>query len=141
MGLLDLGAQALLDYARSKDHPKPRRQFLTVQAFGKYYGVFNQPAPGVAAPAPPEPEGSQYMGNGFIPPGGIAGFSQMTPASRIALTGTSGRASRRKRRKKAKQALRRARSGVKRAPRAARKLVKGSAAAKRFMARLRAKRK
>jgi hypothetical protein len=88
-------------------------------------------------------EGDYFMG-GFIPPGGMAGFSQMTGASRLALTrGARGRSTgtrRRKRRAKKASPVRR-----KRKARAAkgrrRKLVKGSAAAKRFMASIRRKRR
>lgn len=80
----------------------------------------------------------------IIPPGGYAGFSQMTPASKLALNGGLLRSVKRyaggKRKRKAKA------SGGKRKKRASgkrrgKKLVKGSAAAKRFMANLRRKRK
>jgi hypothetical protein len=40
-------------------------------------------------------------GVNFVPPGGFAGFSQMTPASRAALVGTRRAPASRKRRKKA----------------------------------------
>lgn len=47
----------------------------------------------------------------FIPPGGMAGFAQMTPASRIALTrGGSRSAAGPRRRRKAKKATRRAKA-------------------------------
>lgn len=56
------------------------------------------------------------MAGMFLPPGGLAGFSQMTPASRLALTkGTSSTGGRRRRRK-AKKATRRA-SGKRRSTR------------------------
>lgn len=43
----------------------------------------------------------------FMPPGGVAGFAQMTPASRIALTrGTRGSAAPRRRRRKSAAASR-----------------------------------
>lgn len=96
--------------------------------------------------APPEPtitEGAQYSGAysmaGIVPPGGFAGFSGMTAASKAAM-GILGKRSggTRKRRKSKKKA------GGKRKKRASgkrKKLVKGSAAAKRFMANLRRKRK
>lgn len=81
----------------------------------------------------------------WIPPGGFAGFAQSTPAmvqnARNAGrgTGTVGRKRRKSRKKKA--------AGVKRARRrrstkkTAKRFVKGSAAAKRFMANLRKKRR
>lgn len=82
-----------------------------------------------------------YMG-GFIPPGGIAGFAQMSGASRLALTrGKRGaRATGRRRKRRAKAAKPRR---VKRAKtrRGKRRLVKGSAAAKRYMASIRRKRR
>lgn len=94
-------------------------------------------------------EGAQYTGDrqmgGIVPPGGFAGFAQMTPASKAA-QGMGGllksakryaRGTRKRRKKKA--------SGTKRKRKASgsrrKKLVKGSAAAKRFMANLRRKRK
>lgn len=92
-----------------------------------------------------------------VPPGGFAGVAQQTPATlatmstgvpsaRYAMAANGRSAPPRRRRRKAKRAApRRARrSGAKR--RASRRnrrarLVKGSAAAKRHMARLRAKRR
>lgn len=96
--------------------------------------------------APTVTEGAQYTGAysmaGIIPPGGFAGFAQMTPASKAAqgFNRLSRSAGRRTRRKKAKSTKRRAKK-TKSRKRKAGKLVKGSAAAKRFMANLRRKRK
>lgn len=78
---------------------------------------------------------------GIIPPGGYAGFSQMTPASRLALTrgvrgGGSGRRKKRRKTKTKTTKRRKKRSGGKKA-----RLVKGSAAAKRYMASIRRKRR
>lgn len=79
----------------------------------------------------------------IIPPGGFAGFAQQTPATQ-ALFQRAGRvggmrsAAKRRKRKKtaAKKTTRRRTRGKKRA-----RLVKGSAAAKRYMASIRRKRK
>lgn len=106
-----------------------------------------------AEPAPASPaitEGAQYTGTysmaGIVPPGGFAGFAQMTPASKAAqgfgkLLGSAkrytSRIGRKKRKKRAGGKRKRKASGK----RKGRKLVKGSAAAKRFMANLRRKRK
>jgi hypothetical protein len=94
-------------------------------------------------------EGGNYMASSFIvPPGGFAGFNQMTSASRAALTG--GKATRKRRKKRAKKAkrskaasaiARKLGSGSIRRKSRRKKLVKGSAAARKFMAGLRAKRK
>lgn len=100
--------------------------------------------PETAAPAPVQTEGAQYTGEysmaGFVPPGGFAGFSGMTAASKAAM-GMIRRAAGGRKRKKRKSK----KTGAKRKKRASkrkgRKLVKGSAAAKRFMANLRRKRK
>lgn len=75
----------------------------------------------------------------IVPPGGFAGFQQMTAASQRALfpskSGTGQRrTSKRKRAKPARVAKRRA-------TRKAARLVKGSAAAKRYMAKIRRMRK
>jgi len=99
-------------------------------------------APETAAPT--VTEGAQYSGEysmaGIIPPGGFAGFAQMTPASKAAQGFNKLIRSVKRRTRKAgskrKKATKR-RKGKKKA----RKLVKGSAAAKRFMANLRRKRK
>jgi hypothetical protein len=80
-----------------------------------------------------------------VPPGGFAGFAQQTPATQ-ALFQRAGRpvrsSTRRKRRTKAKRAAAAPRKRTRRAKskRPAR-LVKGSAAAKRYMAKIRRKRK
>lgn len=91
--------------------------------------------------------GDQHMG-GFLPPGGLAGFAQMTPASKLGLTrfrgkGATGSWGRKKRKRKAKKTAgrrkkRKASTGTRK--RGKRKLVKGSAAAKRYMASIRKKR-
>lgn len=96
--------------------------------------------------APTETSGAQYTGDfsmaGIVPPGGFAGFSQMTPASKAAqgfgrlLRSAGGRKRRKKR--KASGAKRKRASGKKRGKK---RLVKGSAAAKRYMAALRRRRK
>ena len=67
------------------------------------------------------------MAGFYVPPGGFAGLSQMTPASRAALSpgGTTTRSSGRRRRKSAKK-TRRASSGKKRS--GGRKLKFGSPA-------------
>lgn len=99
------------------------------------------------APISTETSGAQYTGEysmaGIVPPGGFAGFAQMTPASKAAhgfgkLRKMFGGKKRRK--KKAKSTKRRAKKASGRR-KSARKLVKGSAAAKRYMAKIRAKRK
>lgn len=83
--------------------------------------------------------------NIIVPPGGFAGFAQQTPATQ-ALFQRAGRKgglrSARKRRSKAKTKTTRRKSVRKRAVRAKKaRLVKGSAAAKRYMASIRRKRK
>lgn len=89
----------------------------------------------------PQPETQPVA---IIPPGGYAGFSQMTPASKLALNGGLLRSvkryagGKRKRKTKASGGKRKKRASGKRR---GKKLVKGSAAAKRFMAALRRKRK
>ena len=103
---------------------------------------FDAPEPAGDAGAQPDSQTDpfpEFSMAGYIPPGGVAGFAQMAPASRIALTQgvrTGGGGRRRRKKKTAKRAkrARRARGGK-------RKLVKGSAAARRHMARLRAKRR
>lgn len=78
----------------------------------------------------------------IVPPGGFAGFSQMTQASQTALRGGVGtRRSGTKRRKKSAKRSGGAKRQRNTAKRKAGRLVKGSAAAKRFMANLRRKRK
>lgn len=74
----------------------------------------------------------------IVPPGGFAGFSQMTAASQRALfPRATQRTATRSKRKRAKPA----RTVKRRAARKAGRLVKGSAAAKRYMAKLRRMRK
>lgn len=76
----------------------------------------------------------------YIPPNGFVGQGSQTAANQ--LIGTRGPRPARKRRRKAtaKRAAPRRRAAKKRAGKRAR-LVKGSAAAKRYMARIRAKRR
>lgn len=85
----------------------------------------------------------------IVPPGGFAGFAQQTPATQ-ALFQRAGRvggmrsaAKRRRRKKTAARAAPRRRKSVRRRALRAKKgrLVKGSAAAKRYMAKIRRKRK
>lgn len=80
---------------------------------------------------------------GFIPPGGMTGFSQMTPASQLALTrgarGTRTRSTKRRKSRKVKKTRTKRRKSAKRGK--AKRFVKGSAAAKRYMAKIRRKRK
>lgn len=81
-----------------------------------------------------------------IPPGGFAGFAQQTAATQ-ALFQRAGRVgglrSARKRRRKSKAKAKSTRTATKRrkSTRGKRRLVKGSAAAKRYMARIRRMRK
>jgi hypothetical protein len=78
----------------------------------------------------------------LIPPGGMAGFAQMTGASKLALTRGSrrgGGGGRKRRRKSAKRT--KTRKTKTRTKRTKRKLVKGSAAAKKYMASIRRKRR
>jgi hypothetical protein len=80
----------------------------------------------------------------IVPPGGFAGLNQQTPATQALFSGAVKKKATRKRRKVArKKAPTRRRKVAKKARRAAgaKRLVKGSAAAKRHMARLRAMRK
>lgn len=78
----------------------------------------------------------------IVPPGGFAGFNQMTQASQRALGVGAPRSNGTRRRAKRKTA----RSGTakrkrKTSARKANRLVKGSAAAKRYMAKIRRMRK
>lgn len=100
------------------------------------------------APAPEIPstvEGAQYTGEysmaGIIPPGGFAGFAQMTPASKAAQGFNRLLRSVKKRTRRKKKSAGGKRKRKASGKRKGRKLVKGSAAAKRFMANLRRKRK
>lgn len=83
----------------------------------------------------------------IVPPGGFAGFAQQTPATqamfqRAGRTGglRSAATRRRRKRKTAATAPKRRRKTARRGP-GRRKLVKGSAAAKRYMAKIRRKRR
>ena len=88
------------------------------------------------------------MSNLIVPPGGFAGFAQQTPATQAMFQragrkgGLRSAARRRKRKSKttAKRATRRA-SPKRKSTRRKARLVKGSAAAKRYMASIRRKRK
>lgn len=72
----------------------------------------------------------------FVPPGGFAGFAQQTPATQALVR---KKATRKKARKKLprKKTTARRRPAKKRAKKTGKRLVKGSAAAKRRMAQLR----
>jgi hypothetical protein len=82
----------------------------------------------------------------IVPPGGFAGFAQQTPATQAmfqrAAGSTRGARVSRKRRARAKT-KRAARTPVRKRARRVKKarLVKGSAAAKRYMAKIRRKRR
>jgi len=75
----------------------------------------------------------------IIPPGGLAGFAQMTGASKLALMGGRRGGVTRKRRTKRRKAPKTRKRKTRKAGK--RKLVKGSAAAKRYMASIRRKRR
>jgi hypothetical protein len=85
----------------------------------------------------------------IIPPGGFAGFAQQTPATQALfqragrIGGRASAAKRRKKRATAKRAApKRSRKVARRGVRAKKaRLVKGSAAAKRYMASIRRKRR
>lgn len=81
----------------------------------------------------------------IVPPGGFAGFAQQTPATQalFARAGArGGRMTQRRRRRKAAAAARSAPRRKRSARRRGRaRLVKGSAAAKRYMAKIRRKRR
>lgn len=119
-----------------------------------------------AARAPVNPGGFPGYGHGdenlvpiggqlvriIVPPGGFAGFAQQTPATQRLFSQAAGRrggqTTQRRRRRKSKAAMprRRRRSAATAAPRRRRsrrpaRLVKGSAAAKRYMASIRRKRR
>lgn len=81
------------------------------------------------------------MAGQFIPPNGLAGFMQQTPAVQaLYRKGRTASGGRRRRKKKAAAAPKR-RARRAKAKRAGAKFVKGSAAAKRHMAKLRKMRK
>lgn len=83
------------------------------------------------------------MAGQFIPPNGLAGFMQQTPAVQALYRKGSGGGGRRRRKKKAAGAVKRRvkRAGKRAVKRGAAKFTKGSAAAKRHMAKLRKMRK
>lgn len=89
-------------------------------------------------------EGAQYTGDysmaGIVPPGGFAGFAQMTPASKAAQGLNRLLRSVKKRTRKVAKKRKKA-TKARKSKRGRKKLVKGSAAAKRYMAALRRKRK
>jgi len=74
----------------------------------------------------------------FIPPNGFAGWAQQTPAVQSLFRRSNGG---RKRRKTSRQVARAAPRKKRRAAAGKARLVKGSAAAKRYMAKLRKMRK
>lgn len=80
----------------------------------------------------------------IVPPGGFAGFAQQTPATQALFqrAGSKGgkRSAKRRKTAKRKTAKRKTTRRTTKRRKAAR-LVKGSAAAKRYMARIRRKRK
>lgn len=97
-----------------------------------------QPAEQITLPR--SDTGQNFMG-GFIPPGGVMGFANMTPASQLALTrGARGTRRSPKRRKTRTKKARKAKTRRTKRAKPAR-LKKGSAAAKRYMAKIRRKRK
>ena len=110
------------------------------------------PSVPTAAPSPAAVSILPFMGSGggipvsmrqFIPPNGLAGFAQQTPAVQSLYRKAGGGGARRRKRKSAKKVTR---AGVRRVARKAKtragsKFTKGSAAAKRHMAKLRKMRK
>lgn len=94
------------------------------------------PGPGTVAQIPGQQSGGGIPVPSFIPPNGFAGLAQQTPAVQsIYRRGrSSGGVRRRRRRGKATAARRRRRAA---AGKRGGKFVKGSAAAKRHMAKLR----
>jgi len=91
------------------------------------------------------PVGGSVKSSLIVPPGGFAGFAQQTPATQ-ALFQRSGRvggqrSAAKRRRKRAKTARPAARKTAKRRTARPARLVKGSAAAKRYMASIRRKRR
>jgi hypothetical protein len=79
----------------------------------------------------------------IVPPGGFAGFSQMTQASQRALGSAVSRGNGTRKKRTARKAARSGSAKRKRRSAAgkAARLVKGSAAAKRYMAKIRRMRK
>lgn len=102
---------------------------------------FDEPQEAEQSPPFQQFEGGDQLMGGFLPPGGLAGFAQMTGASKLSLLrGGKRRATtgRKRRRKAKKSAAPRKRKTTRR--KSKRKLTKGSAAAKRYMASIRKKR-
>jgi hypothetical protein len=117
-----------------------RRAAADVAAIGAAKLARGAPAAQPVIPATRTDLGQNFMG-GFIPPGGVMGFSQMTPASQLALTkGTARRSSSGRKRRTKRAKARKARKASK-TKRGKKRLVKGSAAAKRYMAKIRRKRR
>ena len=84
----------------------------------------------------------------IVPPGGFAGFAQQTPATQALFqrAGRVGGATTRRRKRRTKAKTKRAARARSAAPRTrkrakAKRLVKGSRAAKAYMAKIRRKRK
>jgi hypothetical protein len=121
--------------------PKPPGGLVTnIPGFGPVFGGFGESSPS-GVPLFLNLGGQMVT---IVPPGGFAGFAQQTPATQ-ALFSRAGRRGglttqrRRRRRVKAASSPRRRRKSTKRRGRA--RLVKGSAAAKRYMAKIRRKRR
>lgn len=81
----------------------------------------------------------------FVPPNGFFGFAQQTPAAQALYRRTTKSSGGRRRKKKRAASVKRARripgKSARRSTRGASKFTKGSAAAKRHMAKLRKMRK
>jgi len=108
--------------------------------YGKHSGEIDYTATVEDPPSVDSVRNEDTFMGGIIPPGGLAGFSQMTGASKLALMrGTRRKGSTGRRRKKRKTAKKARKAGRPR-KKAKRKLTKGSAAAKRYMASIRKKR-
>jgi hypothetical protein len=90
----------------------------------------------VAQPGAPG-GGIPIMPGQFIPPNGFAGFSQQTPAVQAIYRGgrTMSRTGRRRKKKAAVRA--KGRSKPRKSSKKLKRLVKGSAAAKRYMSKIR----
>lgn len=99
----------------------------------------------IPSTAPPGSNGGgiPVMPGQFIPPNGLAGFMQQTPAVQALYRKGRGGGGRRRRKKAAGAVKRRVKSAAKRRVKRAakKKFTKGSAAAKRHMAKLRKMRK
>jgi len=125
-------------YLRAQSAPPPALPG-NIPGFGPVFGGFGQTSPS-GVPVFLTIGGDMRA---IIPPGGFAGFAQQTPATQQLFARASGRrggrTTQRRRRAKAKAAgaPRRRRAASRRPAR----LVKGSAAAKRYMASIRRKRR